>query len=118
MPANSSSGNYKPLKINDEITIIPQPMANNAALRNRSLTITPQPMQQRRNIRTNDDDGIQIIEIDDAPHKNGGRPNGDFKSRFAMSETLRKRNLEISLCGTDSDNSDDSRGPTKRLRQN
>lgn len=76
-------------------------------------------------MRNNDDDGIQIIEIDEAPQKmssNGrssNQQNGDFKGRFQMSETLRKRNLEISLCGTDSDNSDDSRGPPiKRLRQN
>jgi hypothetical protein len=73
-------------------------------------------------VRNNEDDGIQIIEIDDHSPKlssNGRGQNGDFKGRFPMSETLRKRNLEISLCGTDSDNSDDSRGPgQKRIRQN
>lgn len=62
--------------------------------------------------RMNEDEGIQIIEIDDAPQKNGMRPNGN---RFSMSDTLRKRNLEISVC---EDNADDSRGPIKRLRQN
>jgi hypothetical protein len=73
----------------------------------------------------NDDDGIQIIEIDDAPSKpsaNGRNPkeNGDFKGRLPISDsTLRKRNLEISLCGTDSDNNsaDEFRGSAhKRLR--
>ncbi|XP_021959893.1 MOG interacting and ectopic P-granules protein 1 isoform X3 [Folsomia candida] len=116
MPVNSAQNNsYKPLKINDEITIIPQPMANSALQRNKgSLTITPhQPMRRNVSGRNHEDEGIQIIEIDDAPHKNGVRPNGN---RFTMSETLRKRNLEISVC--DSENSDDSRGPIKRLRQN
>jgi hypothetical protein len=76
-------------------------------------------------MRVNDDDGIQIIEIDDAPQKsNGRRENGEFKGRLPISDsTLRKRNLEISVCGTDSDNnsSDESylKGPSmKRLRNN
>lgn len=71
------------------------------------------------------DDGIEIIEIDEAPRggsSNGRKENGELRGRLPISEsTLRKRNLEISVCGTDSDNSDDSfqRGPpTKRLRQN
>lgn len=50
MPNNAAQNNaYKaqPLKINDEITIIPQPMANSALQRNKgSLTITPQPMRR------------------------------------------------------------------------
>ncbi len=49
---NNSSYN-KPLKINDEITIIPQPMANNSSLqRNKgSLTITPHSQQQHQPMR-------------------------------------------------------------------
>jgi len=130
---NMSSGNnnsYKPLKINDEITIIPQPMANSGLQRNKgSLTITPHghghmPMRRSmpsRNHENDEDDGIQIIEIDDAaPHKNGVRQNANLNGnpRFSMTDQLRKRNIEISIC--DSDNSDDSRsgGPQKRLRLN
>jgi hypothetical protein len=68
-------------------------------------------------MRNNEDDGVQIIEIDDAPHKNGRQNGGEIRNRFPMmSETLRKRNLEISLC--DSDNSDEARGPAKRIRHN
>jgi len=40
--AGSAQNSYKPLKINDEITIIPQPLANATPLRTKgSLTITP-----------------------------------------------------------------------------
>ena len=72
---------------------------------------------------TGGDEGIEIIEIDDSPQRssNGRKENGDFRGRLPISEsTLRKRNLEISVCGTDSDNSDDSfqrSQPAKRLRQ-
>lgn len=59
MPMNMSSGpnnSYKPLKINDEITIIPQPMANSGLQRNKgSLTITPHGhghMPMRRNSKS------------------------------------------------------------------
>lgn len=66
-----------------------------------------------------DDEGIQIIEIDDSPKHNGrSMENGEFKTRLPISDsTLRKRNLEISVCGTD-DSSDESysRGlPEKRI---
>jgi len=47
MPTSTSSANFKPLKINDEITIIPQPMANAAQRSKGSLTITPQPAPRR-----------------------------------------------------------------------
>lgn len=67
-----------------------------------------------------DDEGIQIIEIDDSPKHNGrnSMENGEFKTRLPISDSaLRKRNLEISVCGTD-DSSDESfsRGlPEKRI---
>jgi len=42
MPAGSAQNSFKPLKINDEITIIPQPLANASPIRSKgSLTITP-----------------------------------------------------------------------------
>jgi hypothetical protein len=42
MPASSTQNSFKPMKINDEITIIPQPLANASPLRSKgSLTITP-----------------------------------------------------------------------------
>ncbi|CAG7728772.1 unnamed protein product [Allacma fusca] len=127
MSSSVNQNSFKPMKINDEITIIPQPLANsNPSQRNKgSLTITPQGSTTSRRMMNNDDDGIQIIEIDDAPSKpsaNGRNPkeNGDFKGRLPISDsTLRKRNLEISLCGTDSDNNsaDEFRGSAhKRLR--
>lgn len=48
MSSGGSQGSFKPLKINDEITIIPQPMANSAqGLRKGSLTITPQAANRR-----------------------------------------------------------------------
>lgn len=46
--SGGSQSQFKPLKINDEITIIPQPMANSAqGLRKGSLTITPQAAGRR-----------------------------------------------------------------------
>jgi len=75
-------------------------------------------------VRGNEDDGIQIIEIDDGPNKGmtNGRNSGDFRGKLPISDsTLRKRNLEISLCGTDSDNDsgDSTRGQLlKRQRIN
>jgi hypothetical protein len=128
-PMNTTSQNsFRPMKINDEITIIPQPMSNNnSPLRNKgSLTITPQS-STRRSMRTNEDEGIQIIEIDEAPQKsssNGRKSeNGEFLGRLPISDSiLRKRNLEISLCGTDSENNssaDESfQSSAKRIRQN
>ncbi|ODM94214.1 MOG interacting and ectopic P-granules protein 1 [Orchesella cincta] len=126
MPGGGSGGGasqsqFKPLKINDEITIIPQPIANSAqTLRNKgSLTITPQSASRRSFRGPQDDEGIQIIEIDDTPKHNGrGMENGEFKARLPISDsTLRKRNLEISVCGAD-DSPDESfsRGlPEKRI---
>ncbi|CAL8086885.1 unnamed protein product [Orchesella dallaii] len=122
MPGGGASqSQFKPLKINDEITIIPQPIANSAqSLRNKgSLTITPQSANRRSFRGPQDDEGIQIIEIDDTPKHNGrGMENGEFKGRLPISDsTLRKRNLEISVCGAD-DSSDESftRGiPEKRI---
>jgi hypothetical protein len=50
MPSSTSQANsFKPMKINDEITIIPQPMANATQRNKGSLTITPQPGPPRRN---------------------------------------------------------------------
>jgi len=95
MPTTSSQ--FKPLKINDEITIIPQPLANAVPVRTKgSLTITPHSSNpNRRSGRANGgDEGIEIIEIDEA--SNGRKEN-------------------------DSDNSDDSfqrAPPMKRLRGN
>jgi len=121
MPQGQSQSQFKPLKINDEITIIPQPMANSAqGLRKGSLTITPQSANRRSFRGQHDDEGIQIIEIDDTPKHNGrnSMENGDFNRRLPISDsTLRKRNLEISVCGSD-DSPDDpySRGlPEKRI---
>lgn len=72
-------------------------------------------------VRGSEDEGIQIIEIDDSPQRNGRKENGEL--RLPISDSiLRKRNLEISLCGTDSDNnlSDESSQITsiKRIKQN
>lgn len=69
--------------------------------------------------RNNEDDGIQIIEIDDggAPHKNGVRQsNGNRYS--TMSSELRKRNLEVTVCDSDAISMDGGPPLNKRLRQN
>ena len=46
---SAAQNSYKPLKINDEITIIPQPMSNASSIRSRgSLTITPHNASRAR----------------------------------------------------------------------
>lgn len=52
--SGGSQGSFKPLKINDEITIIPQPMANSGqGVRKGSLTITPQNAKRNCKPETN-----------------------------------------------------------------
>ncbi|KAE8743786.1 hypothetical protein FOCC_FOCC009562 [Frankliniella occidentalis] len=119
-PAPAQQGDsllIKPLKINDEITIIPQPTRSaRPSPAGRSAPL-PAHMQggkagddrQRRpgSGSGRDDDGVQIIDLDDSPSKD---------ALSAVQERLRRRtSLEVSQVETTEE--DSSTPPAKKTRR-
>ncbi|KAK3909745.1 MOG interacting and ectopic P-granules protein 1 [Frankliniella fusca] len=107
----------KPLKINDEITIIPQPTRSarpSPAGRSAPLPAHMQggkagdDRQRRPGSGTGrEDDGVQIIDLDDSPSKD---------ALSAVQERLRRRtSLEVSQVETTED--DSSTPPSKKPRR-
>ncbi|KAL0279801.1 UNVERIFIED_CONTAM: hypothetical protein PYX00_001280 [Menopon gallinae] len=102
----------KPLKINDEITIIPQP-AKKPSSQNQAR---PVPGTSRVSIQRilqsssnkSHTDSVQVIDLEDTPLKSSGNSeNGGVESLTAVKERLRRRkSLEIRQVDSEPDPSE------------